>query len=108
MPDLTIDPPPDLAIEVDIWGRSIGAEPIYAALDVEATKHRSSFGSGSEMQFQQMIDGRHGSLQDWKPVSYDAPIAPTTGDVPRLTKGKTSGATIYVPVGAGRNARNAA
>jgi Uma2 family endonuclease len=32
--DLTTDPPPDLAIEVDVWGRSIKREPIYAALGV--------------------------------------------------------------------------
>jgi Uma2 family endonuclease len=32
--DHTIDPPPDLAIEVDITRRSIPREPIYAALGV--------------------------------------------------------------------------
>jgi Uma2 family endonuclease len=32
--DLTIDPPPDLAVEVDITRRSIPRQPIYAALGV--------------------------------------------------------------------------
>ena len=32
--DLTVDPPPDLAVEVDITSRSIQREPIYAALGV--------------------------------------------------------------------------
>lgn len=32
--DLTVDPPPDLAIEVDITSRSIPRQPIYAALGV--------------------------------------------------------------------------
>jgi Uma2 family endonuclease len=32
--NLTIDPPPDLAVEVDITSRSIRREPIYAALGV--------------------------------------------------------------------------
>lgn len=32
--DLTVDPPPDLAVEVDITHRSIRREPIYAALGV--------------------------------------------------------------------------
>ena len=32
--DLTIDPPPDLAIEVNVWSRSIAREPIYAAIGV--------------------------------------------------------------------------
>jgi len=32
--DLTVDPPPDLAVEVDITQRSIRREPIYAALGV--------------------------------------------------------------------------
>jgi Uma2 family endonuclease len=32
--DLTVDPPPDLAIEIDITHRSIARQPIYAALGV--------------------------------------------------------------------------
>lgn len=32
--DLTVDPPPDLAIEIDITHRSIPRKPIYAALGV--------------------------------------------------------------------------
>lgn len=32
--DLAVDPPPDLAVEVDITSRSIPREPIYAALGV--------------------------------------------------------------------------
>lgn len=32
--DWAIDPPPDLAIEVDIWSRSVPRQPIYAALGV--------------------------------------------------------------------------
>ena len=32
--DLTTDPPPDLAIEVDVISRPILRQPIYAALDV--------------------------------------------------------------------------
>jgi len=32
--DLTIDPPPDLVVEVDVTSRSIKREPIYAALGV--------------------------------------------------------------------------
>ena len=32
--DLAVDPPPDLAIEVDITSRSIPRQPIYAALGV--------------------------------------------------------------------------
>jgi Uma2 family endonuclease len=32
--DPTIDPPPDLAIEVDITRRSVARQPIYAALGV--------------------------------------------------------------------------
>lgn len=32
--DLTIDPPPDLAVEIDITSRSIARQPIYAALGV--------------------------------------------------------------------------
>ncbi len=32
--DLTVDPPPDLAIEVDITTRSVRRQPIYAALGV--------------------------------------------------------------------------
>jgi Uma2 family endonuclease len=32
--DLTIDPPPDLAVEIDITSRSIRRQPIYAALGV--------------------------------------------------------------------------
>jgi len=32
--DLTIDPPPDLAVEVDIFSRSVPRQPIYAALGV--------------------------------------------------------------------------
>lgn len=31
---MTVDPPPDLAIEVDITSRSIAREPIYAALGI--------------------------------------------------------------------------
>jgi Uma2 family endonuclease len=33
-PDLSTDPPPDLAIEIDITSRSIKREPIYAALGI--------------------------------------------------------------------------
>jgi Uma2 family endonuclease len=32
--DLTTDPPPDLAVEIDITSRSIARQPIYAALGV--------------------------------------------------------------------------
>jgi Uma2 family endonuclease len=32
--DLTKDPPPDLAVEIDITSRSIAREPIYAALGI--------------------------------------------------------------------------
>ncbi len=32
--DLNIDPPPDLAIEVDIMSRSVARQPIYAALGI--------------------------------------------------------------------------
>ena len=32
--DLTIDPPPDLALEIDITSRSIRRQPIYAALGI--------------------------------------------------------------------------
>ena len=32
--DLTVDPPPDLAVEVDVTSRSVRREPIYAALGV--------------------------------------------------------------------------
>ena len=32
--DLTVDPPPDLAIEIDITNRSVPRQPIYAALGV--------------------------------------------------------------------------
>jgi len=32
--DLTVDPPPDLAIEIDITRRSVPRQPIYAALSV--------------------------------------------------------------------------
>lgn len=32
--DLSVDPPPDLAIEIDITSRSIPRQPIYAALGV--------------------------------------------------------------------------
>lgn len=32
--DLTVDPPPDLALEVEITGRSVARQPIYAALGI--------------------------------------------------------------------------
>ena len=32
--DLSVDPPPDLAIEIDVASRSVARQPIYAALGV--------------------------------------------------------------------------
>ncbi len=50
--DLAVDPPPDLAIEVDITNRSTNKFPIYAALEVaELWRH-----NGKEIIFYELVD----------------------------------------------------
>ena len=58
--DLSVDPPPDLAIEVDITNRSIHKFPIYAALEVpELWRH-----NGEEVFFYELVD------EDYLEVSH--------------------------------------
>lgn len=57
--DLSIDPPPDLAVEIDITNRSLGKLPIYALLKVQELWRFD----GSQMQFYQ-LKGAHYVEQD--------------------------------------------
>lgn len=53
--DLTVDPPPDLVIEVDITSKSITKEPIYADLGVpELWRH-----DGRRLSVLRLRDGRY-------------------------------------------------
>jgi len=61
--DLTVDPPPDLAIEIDITRRSIAREPIYAALGVPELWRFNG------RQFRMLLLGADGTYQT---VSHSA------------------------------------
>jgi Uma2 family endonuclease len=53
--DLTVDPPPDLAIEVDVTSGSMNKFPIYAAIGVpELWRH-----DGRRVQFYRLVDGQY-------------------------------------------------
>jgi Uma2 family endonuclease len=53
--DLTVDPPPDLAIEIDITSPSLPRLPIYRALGVPEVWRFD----GSRLQFLSLIDGEY-------------------------------------------------
>jgi Uma2 family endonuclease len=53
--DLTVDPPPDLAIEIDITNPSLPRLPIYRALGVPEVWRFD----GSRLQFLRLIDGEY-------------------------------------------------
>jgi Uma2 family endonuclease len=53
--DLTVDPPPDLAIEIDITSLSIPRLPIYAALKVPEVWRFD----GEQLEFLQLVDDKY-------------------------------------------------
>jgi Uma2 family endonuclease len=53
--DIESDPPPDLAIEIDLWHQSLGKFPIYAAIGVpELWQYRKG-----KIHFYQLRDGAY-------------------------------------------------
>lgn len=79
--DLTVDPPPDLVIEVDITSPSLGKFPIFAGLGV-AEVWRCD---GEQLQIFRLIDG------DYVQASESVALPGVTGDVPMrfIESGKT-------------------
>ena len=78
--DLTVDPPPDLVIEVDITSPSLDKLPIFVRAGA-VVKQRSQFGDGVDIDgFPAHEVGRAGSLDrpDWAFAVDDLPHERTT------------------------------
>ncbi|MBS1810735.1 MAG: Uma2 family endonuclease [Acidobacteria bacterium] len=81
--DLSQDPPPDLAVEIDITNRSLGKLPIYALLQVKEVWRFD----GNEMRFYVLVGSQYveQSTSNW--FSF---LAPETLK-PFLQQGRTRG-----------------
>jgi Uma2 family endonuclease len=60
--DLAVDPPPDLAIEVDVTSRSIRKFPVYASLGVQELWRYRSGSRGGMMKFYRLADGNYDEI----------------------------------------------
>jgi Uma2 family endonuclease len=69
--DLGRDPPPDLAIEVDIWSSSINRREIYAALGVPEVWRFD----GEQFEIFSLSDQRKYERQDRSPTFPTLPVA---------------------------------
>jgi Uma2 family endonuclease len=85
--DLSIDPPPDLAIEIDITSRSIPRLPIYSALGVPEIWRFD----GKKMVLLALTNGQYQEI----PVSVAIPII--TADILHhwLTQATTMGESSW-------------
>ncbi|NCJ06422.1 Uma2 family endonuclease [Synechococcales cyanobacterium C] len=85
--DLTVDPPPDLAIEVDITSPSLPRLPIYAALQIPEVWQFD----GERMHICCLVSAAY----EERPQSHVLPIATATGIEAWMAKAQVSGETSW-------------
>jgi Uma2 family endonuclease len=60
--DLSVDPPPDLAIEVDVTSGSLRKFPIYASLGVPEVWRYRSGSQGGKLKFHRLAEGDYDEI----------------------------------------------
>jgi Uma2 family endonuclease len=84
--DLMIDPPPDLAIEIDITSPSIPRLPLYAALRIPEVWQFD----GTHMKFLSLVDGAYQQVERSLSLPLLTPEVLETWLVQAMTMGETS------------------
>jgi Uma2 family endonuclease len=83
---MMIDPPPDLAIEIDITSPSIPRLPLYAALEIPEVWQFD----GTHMKFLSLVDGAYRQVERSLSLPVVTPEVLESWLVQAMTMGETS------------------